>query len=121
MKPSLRKTLAPATEAHMFQQYLFFGQWRELRTYAASKGVEIIGDIPIFVALDSADVWANPTLFKFDTKRNRPLAVAGCASTMWLVAIRHAQLHRGSRTPSDQRSVSPDHLLRSSGRAKAES
>lgn len=78
MASPLRRTLAPAIEAHMFQQYLFFGQWRELRAYAAARGVEIIGDLPIFVALDSADVWANPGLFQFDRKRNRPLAVAGC-------------------------------------------
>jgi 4-alpha-glucanotransferase len=65
-------------EAHRFQQYLFFGQWRELRDYAATKGIRIIGDIPIFAALDSADVWAQPQLFEFDAEHLQPLAVAGC-------------------------------------------
>lgn len=65
-------------EAHRFNQFLFFGQWQELRVYAARRGVTIIGDIPIFAALDSADVWAQPQLFEFDLKHFRPLAVAGC-------------------------------------------
>jgi len=47
-------------ECHAFFQYLFFGQWQQLRSYAASKNVSIIGDIPFFVALDSADAWSDP-------------------------------------------------------------
>jgi 4-alpha-glucanotransferase len=77
-KAPVRRKLEAEVESHMFSQYLFHGQWREVREYAKRKKVSIIGDIPIFVALDSADVWANPDLFQFDTKKNQPLAVAGC-------------------------------------------
>ncbi len=59
-----------------FTQFIFFKQWSKLKAYAGEKGVQIIGDIPIYVALDSADVWASPELFKLD-KRNMPTAVAG--------------------------------------------
>lgn len=65
------------TEAHAFLQYLFFNQWRRVRTQAAAAGIEIIGDIPIFTALDSADVWAQPELFQLDPRTSRPTAVAG--------------------------------------------
>lgn len=60
-----------------FQQFKFAQQWKKLKTYANAKGVEIIGDIPIYVAFDSADTWANPELFQLD-KENLPVAVAGC-------------------------------------------
>ena len=60
-----------------FLQYEFFAQWMRLKKYANDKGVKIIGDIPIYVALDSADTWANPELFQFD-KKGEPLGVAGC-------------------------------------------
>ena len=62
---------------YQFQQYLFFCQWKKLHAYAAQAGIQIIGDIPIYVALDSADAWANPSLFQLDEK-NVPYAVAGC-------------------------------------------
>ncbi len=74
----LRQELARAIDAQMFLQYLFFGQWQIVRDYAAERGVQIIGDIPIFVALDSADVWQNPEYFQLDAETKRPLAVAGC-------------------------------------------
>jgi len=57
-------------------QYLFFGQWKKLRKYAAERGVEFIGDIPIFVALDGADAWQYPEYFQLD-KDLQPIAVAG--------------------------------------------
>ncbi len=63
-------------ERHIFYQYLFFGQWERLRRYAAGRGVGIIGDVPIFVALDSADTWQNPAVFRLD-ERGQPLVVAG--------------------------------------------
>ena len=63
-------------QAHIFYQYLFFGQLAKLRAYAGSHGVEILGDAPIFVALDSADVWANRSLFQLNPD-GRPTAVAG--------------------------------------------
>lgn len=59
-----------------FTQYFFFTQWDALRAYAAEKNISIIGDIPIYVAMDSADVWANPSLFLLDEKR-LPTCVAG--------------------------------------------
>lgn len=58
-------------------QYLFFKQWRELKAYANENGIEIIGDVPIYVSGDSADVWANPEQFYLDEERN-PIEVAGC-------------------------------------------
>jgi len=77
-RSKLARELEPEIEAHKFYQYIFHGQWSQIRAYARERGISIIGDIPIFVALDSADVWANPALFDFDTKKNQPRAVAGC-------------------------------------------
>ena len=62
---------------HVFTQYLFFQQWGELKAYANSKGIKIIGDAPIYVAMDSADVWAQPQLFQLD-EDNVPTEVSGC-------------------------------------------
>jgi 4-alpha-glucanotransferase len=64
------------SDRQAFYQYLFFGQWQRLRRYAAASGVGIIGDVPIFVALDSADTWQNRDVFRLDGQGN-PLAVAG--------------------------------------------
>ncbi len=58
-------------------QYVFDKQWQALKAYANEAGIQIVGDVPIYVAPDSADVWANPELFQLDEK-NKPLAVAGC-------------------------------------------
>lgn len=60
-----------------FVQFLFFSQWSALKAYANQNGVRIIGDMPIYVALDSADVWGNSRMFQLD-QDNRPLRVAGC-------------------------------------------
>lgn len=60
-----------------FIQYIFFRQWNDLKRYANENGVKIIGDIPIYVAGDSADVWANPKQFLLDEDCN-PIEVAGC-------------------------------------------
>ena len=62
---------------YQFQQYLFAKQWMALKKYANDKKIEIIGDIPIYVAFDSADTWANPDLFQLDEELI-PIAVAGC-------------------------------------------
>ena len=59
-----------------FLQYLFFRQWKAVREYACRKGIGIVGDIPIYVALDSADVWSEPGYFRLDEK-NLPIEVAG--------------------------------------------
>lgn len=60
-----------------FLQYEFFRQWSDIREYANSKGIEIIGDIPIYVAHDSADVWANPDNFCLDEETGEPALMAG--------------------------------------------
>lgn len=60
-----------------FMQYLFFRQWESLKEYCHEKGIKIIGDLPIYVAEDSSDVWANPQLFKLD-KDLSPAFVGGC-------------------------------------------
>ena len=71
-----RKDLREAIEAQKFYQFLFFSQWLALRKYANEKGVKIVGDVPIFVALDSADVWCNPQEFKLNDDGS-PKVVAG--------------------------------------------
>ncbi len=64
-------------EFYYFLQYFFTKQWKALKAYANEKGIEIVGDIPIYVAFDSADTWANPELFQLDAD-NFPIGVAGC-------------------------------------------
>ncbi len=69
--------LKDAVQLQYFLQYQFDRQWKRLRSYANAKGIRIIGDVPIYVPLDSADVWAAPELFQLDASR-RPEVVAGC-------------------------------------------
>lgn len=64
-------------EFYKYLQFTFMEQWTKLKSYANEHGVRIIGDIPIYVAFDSSDAWANPQLFQFD-EANMPSAVAGC-------------------------------------------
>jgi 4-alpha-glucanotransferase len=78
-KTALRKAqseLAESITRYAFYQFIFFRQWNKLRAYANERGIQIIGDLPIFVALDSADVWAHPELFFMD-KHGNPTVVAG--------------------------------------------
>ena len=70
------KANADAVQRHIFRQFLFFRQWSALRSYANTAGIQIIGDIPIFVAYDSADAWSHPELFHLD-KKGLPTVVAG--------------------------------------------
>ncbi|MBR0171231.1 MAG: 4-alpha-glucanotransferase [Lachnospiraceae bacterium] len=72
-----RKTYAHDTGFYRFVQFLFARQWQALKAYANGKGIDIIGDLPIYVAPDSADTWANPALFELDGNR-KPKRVAGC-------------------------------------------
>ena len=79
-----KKALASFKKEHLddvnfwkFTQYYFFKQWNDLRVYANSKGIKIIGDMPIYTALDSSDVWSNPNLFQLGTDL-KPKLVAGC-------------------------------------------
>ena len=71
----IRKQLGASIEKHKFNQFLFFKQWRKLRDYAHSKGIQIIGDMPFVISMDSADVWANPELFA--RRGMKPTFVAG--------------------------------------------
>jgi 4-alpha-glucanotransferase len=64
-------------EYYYIEQYFAFSQWRALREYANKTGISVIGDMPIYVALDSADVWAHPELFELDAEL-KPIRVAGC-------------------------------------------
>ena len=70
------QTLSEEVDFHRFLQFIFFRQWHKLKKYANSKGVSIIGDIPLYVSLDSVDVWANQDLFLFDENAN-PTLVGG--------------------------------------------
>ena len=71
-----RAELADAIHEHQFRQFLFFRAWRALKAHANAQGVRLIGDMPIFVSSDSADVWAHPEIFMLDEQR-QPVAVAG--------------------------------------------
>lgn len=71
-----RRNLADAASKHRFEQFLFYRQWHSLKKYANERGVRLIGDVPIFISSDSADVWANPDWFLLDAER-RPKVVAG--------------------------------------------
>ena len=73
---SWRKRLSNQICYQKFIQYFFFEQWHALKAYANSKGIKIVGDIPIFVAYDSADAWSHPDVFFFDEEGN-PTFVAG--------------------------------------------
>jgi 4-alpha-glucanotransferase len=71
-----REQLRSVIDTQKVLQFLFFKQWNDLRQYARERGVRIMGDLPIYVAHDSADVWANPGYFRLDAAGN-PIAVAG--------------------------------------------
>lgn len=71
-----REHLHEAIQAQKFYQFLFFSQWLAVKKYANDKGIKIVGDVPIFVALDSADVWCNPQEFKLNSDGS-PQVVAG--------------------------------------------
>lgn len=74
---SYREKLADKLTYHCVTQYLFFKQWLRLKAYANEHHIEIVGDMPIYVAADSADVWAQPHFFKTDAV-GKPTCVAGC-------------------------------------------
>lgn len=72
-----RRTLGEDIRFYCFTQYLFYQQWQDLRDYAHGKGIRFIGDVPIYVPLDSVEVWCSPELFQLD-RDLCPTAVAGC-------------------------------------------
>ena len=71
-----KQSHAEAIQRHCFRQFLFFRQWQAIHKYANEKNIQIIGDIPIFVAFDSAETWSHPELFYLNEKR-LPTVVAG--------------------------------------------
>lgn len=72
-----RAELSETIAFHRFLQYHFYRQWMALKAYANGKGIRIVGDVPIYVAYDSVDVWCHPELFQLDEHKH-PIAVAGC-------------------------------------------
>lgn len=74
---AVRQELADEIRFYCFVQYLFFAQWNALHSYAAAKGIRIIGDVPIYVPLDSVEVWSEPEMFQLDEALT-PKIVAGC-------------------------------------------
>ena len=72
-----RKRLKEEIRFYSFVQFVFYKQWEALRSYAHQNNILIIGDVPIYVPMDSADIWGNPELFQLDENLN-PVAVAGC-------------------------------------------
>ncbi len=73
---SWRQKLAQEIKRHKFLQYQFFRQWGELKTYCHERNIQLIGDVPIFVALDSAEVWSHPEMFYLDAE-GQPTVVGG--------------------------------------------
>lgn len=73
----LREELKDSIELYHFEQFEFQKQWNAFRAYAQKKNVKIIGDLPYYVSLDSADAWAHPEVFKFDEDL-KPTEIAGC-------------------------------------------
>jgi len=72
-----QQMLSDDIDFYVFLQYKFYEQWSRLKEYANEQDIEIIGDMPIYVALDSSDVWIHPELFELDEER-KPINVAGC-------------------------------------------
>ena len=96
------KELEEEIDFYRFQQYCFTTQWRKLKAYANEKGISIIGDVPIYVALDSSDAWANPEMLQFDKDHN-PKSVAGCppdafsaTGQLWGNPLYNWEVHRNS-------------------------
>jgi 4-alpha-glucanotransferase len=74
---TIQRKMREEIDAVVFGQYLFFNQWHQLREYARQQAVHLIGDLPIYVALDSSDVWANQDIFQLDNATGIPTDVAG--------------------------------------------
>ena len=73
-----KKILADDIEYWIFIQYLFFKQWKKLKEYVNKQGIKIIGDLPFYIATDSADTWSKSENFKIDKKTYKPMVVSGC-------------------------------------------
>ena len=70
-------------EYHRFLQFEFFRQWRDLKRYCAGLGIRVMGDLPIYVAKDSSDVWAHPELFRFDSVAGVPPDYFSATGQLW--------------------------------------
>jgi len=97
-----RRELYFDVEFQQYMQFKFFQQWKKLKAYANGKHIQIVGDIPIYVSLDSADVWSHPELFQLD-ENNAPKAVAGCPpdafaadGQIWGNPLYRWDFHRGN-------------------------
>ena len=97
-----RRELYFDIEFQEYMQFKFYEQWKKLKAYANARGIRIIGDIPIYVAMDSADTWASPWLFKLDSENN-PTQVAGCppdgfsaTGQLWGNPLYNWEVHRQS-------------------------
>ncbi|MGH7223434.1 MAG: 4-alpha-glucanotransferase, partial [Gemmataceae bacterium] len=97
-----RQELAEAMEVHRFRQFLFAHQWAALKQYARDRSIRLIGDVPIFVAADSADVWTHPELFQLDERR-REVVVSGVppdyfskTGQLWGNPLYHWEAHQSS-------------------------
>lgn len=97
-----QKKLAEDIQFYKYIQFLFTQQWTKLKKYANDNGIKIIGDLPIYVALDSADTWSRTELFELDEKQN-PIAVAGCppdafsaTGQLWGNPLYRWEIHRES-------------------------
>ena len=73
----IRNDFSDKIRYYIFLQYIFSRQWTKIKEYASGKNIQIIGDIPIYVSMDSADVWANPNMYQLD-EFNKPNEVSGC-------------------------------------------
>jgi len=72
-----RDRLSARIRYHCFIQYIFFSQWQDLKRYCNDRDVQLIGDIPIYITFESADAWANPGIFEFDSLTGAPARVSG--------------------------------------------
>lgn len=73
----LRRTNRNQYEYHLFVQYIFDQQWKQLKNYANEKNIQIIGDMAMYLDYNSVDVWANSKLFKLDSNTMKPTVVSG--------------------------------------------
>ena len=87
-----REELKEDISFYAFQQFWFYRQWSRLKKYANDRGIKIIGDLPIYVAFDGADAWANPDLFQFDEEAT-PAAVAGCPPDAFPQLVSCGEIH----------------------------
>ena len=90
-----REELADEICYYEYLQYWFLKQWLKVKKYANDRGIRIIGDIPIYVAFDSADAWMNPELFAFDEDMN-PIEVAGCPPDGFTADVMAETIRRSS-------------------------